>query len=75
MNTFMWEHPVTSEHVDKLKNWGYREIPCISKTLICGDTGNGAMADVNTIVEHIIEYFRFELIQKSVYLNKEKTVV
>jgi len=58
MNTFMWEHPVTSEHVAKIKSWGYREIPCISKTLMCGDTGNGAMAEVNTIVDHIVEYFR-----------------
>lgn len=58
MNTFMWEHPVSSEHVAKLKDWGYREIPCISKTLMCGDTGNGAMAEVDTIVSHIVEYFR-----------------
>jgi len=58
MNTFMWEHPVTSEHVAKLIDWGYQEIPCISKTLMCGDTGNGAMADVDTIVNKIVEYFR-----------------
>ncbi|KAG4065326.1 hypothetical protein HA402_012768 [Bradysia odoriphaga] len=58
MNTFMWEHPVTSEHVAKLSQWGYREIPCVSKTLMCGDTGNGAMAEVETIVCHIVEYFR-----------------
>jgi len=58
MNTFMWEHPVTSEHVAKLVDWGYREIPCISKTLMCGDTGNGAMAEVDTIVGRIVEYFQ-----------------
>lgn len=58
MNTFMWDHPVTGEHVAKLSQWGYREIPCVSKTLMCGDTGNGAMAEVETIVCHIVEYFR-----------------
>lgn len=58
MNTFMWEHPITSEHVAKLLQWGYREIPCITKTLMCGDTGNGAMANVDTIVSHIVEHCR-----------------
>lgn len=44
MNTHMWEHPVTAEHIAKLNAWGYIEVPCISKTLMCGDTGLGAMA-------------------------------
>lgn len=54
MNTKMWTHPITSEHVEKLKQWGYLEIPPISKTLMCGDTGTGAMAEVATIVEIIV---------------------
>ena len=37
--------------VDKLKSWGYKEISCITKTLMCGDTGIGAMAEVDTIVQ------------------------
>lgn len=40
MNTHMWEHPVTAVHVAALKNYGYTEVPCISKKLACGDTGN-----------------------------------
>lgn len=44
MNTFMWEHPITSQHIAILKSWGYHEISCISKRLMCGDTGMGAMA-------------------------------
>ncbi|XP_046680025.1 phosphopantothenoylcysteine decarboxylase-like [Homalodisca vitripennis] len=54
MNTRMWEHPITSGHVNLLKSWGYQEIPCISKTLMCGDTGTGAMAEVDTIVQTIL---------------------
>ncbi|XP_063983337.1 phosphopantothenoylcysteine decarboxylase [Diachasmimorpha longicaudata] len=50
MNTKMWEHPVTAPQVALLKSWGYREISCITKTLMCGDTGVGAMAEVDTIV-------------------------
>ncbi|XP_050684514.1 phosphopantothenoylcysteine decarboxylase isoform X2 [Leptidea sinapis] len=53
MNTRMWEHPVTSIQIGVLKGWGYEEIPPISKTLACGDTGVGAMAEVHTIVERI----------------------
>ncbi|ALC41039.1 Ppcdc [Drosophila busckii] len=51
MNTRMYDHPITREQIDKLISWGYKEIPCISKTLMCGDTGNGAMAEVCAIVE------------------------
>ncbi|CAH2048829.1 unnamed protein product, partial [Iphiclides podalirius] len=53
MNTRMWEHPVTSKHIQILKEWGHEEIPPIKKLLICGDTGVGAMAEVSTIVERI----------------------
>ncbi|KAH8254215.1 hypothetical protein KR032_008901 [Drosophila birchii] len=57
MNTRMYEHPITREQIDKLTSWGYKEIPCISKTLMCGDTGNGAMAEVPTIVEAVLKAF------------------
>ncbi|XP_058129862.1 phosphopantothenoylcysteine decarboxylase [Anopheles ziemanni] len=50
MNTRMWQHPITATQVETLKSWGHREIPCIAKTLMCGDTGPGAMAEVDTIV-------------------------
>ncbi|KAJ8722294.1 hypothetical protein PYW08_004696 [Mythimna loreyi] len=53
MNTRMWEHPITSQQVATLRSWGHVEIPPISKKLMCGDTGVGAMAEVPTIVETI----------------------
>ncbi|XP_014678218.1 PREDICTED: phosphopantothenoylcysteine decarboxylase-like isoform X1 [Priapulus caudatus] len=59
MNTFMWEHPITKFQIDKLTNWGFVEVPCIEKTLVCGDKGLGAMAEVNVIAEKI---------QKNMYL-------
>lgn len=55
MNTRMWEHPITAEHLVTLKSWGYQEIPCISKTLMCGDTGTGAMATPEAIHKQIIQ--------------------
>lgn len=36
--------------ISLLKSWGYKEVHCVSKTLMCGDTGMGAMAEVDTIV-------------------------
>ncbi|CAH3042976.1 unnamed protein product [Porites lobata] len=43
MNTFMWEHPITSSHVEQLVNIGYTHVPPIRKTLACGDTGNNSI--------------------------------
>ncbi|XP_055703421.1 phosphopantothenoylcysteine decarboxylase [Phlebotomus papatasi] len=56
MNTKMWQHPITAEQIAKLKQWGYHEVPCIEKTLMCGDTGPGAMAELDTIVQYIREH-------------------
>lgn len=53
MNTRMYQHPITANQIETLKAWGYKEIPSIEKKLMCGDTGIGAMADVDTIVQRI----------------------
>ncbi|XP_013001071.1 phosphopantothenoylcysteine decarboxylase isoform X1 [Cavia porcellus] len=57
MNTAMWEHPVTAQQVGQLKAFGYTEVPCVAKKLVCGDQGLGAMAEVETIVEKVKEVF------------------
>ncbi|XP_053209984.1 phosphopantothenoylcysteine decarboxylase-like [Panonychus citri] len=62
MNTHMWEHPVTSEAIDKLLSWGFTLIPVVAKKLACGDIGPGGMAEVDTIVMEIKS--RMELIKK-----------
>ncbi|KAL7878761.1 hypothetical protein AOLI_G00097350 [Acnodon oligacanthus] len=56
MNTAMWQHPITAQQVATLQSFGYVEIPCIAKKLVCGDEGKGAMAEVSTIVETIQRY-------------------
>ncbi|XP_029379709.1 phosphopantothenoylcysteine decarboxylase isoform X2 [Echeneis naucrates] len=58
MNTAMWQHPITAKQVSSLKEFGYMEIPCIAKTLVCGDEGKGAMAEVSTIVSVIKQYLQ-----------------
>ncbi|KAL2790856.1 phosphopantothenoylcysteine decarboxylase isoform d [Daubentonia madagascariensis] len=57
MNTAMWEHPITVQQVGQLKAFGYVEIPCVAKKLVCGDQGLGAMAEVGTIVDKVKEVF------------------
>ncbi|KAK2858230.1 hypothetical protein Q7C36_006149 [Tachysurus vachellii] len=56
MNTAMWQHPITAQQVATLQGFGYVEIPCIYKKLVCGDEGKGAMAEVSTIVDAIRKY-------------------
>jgi len=55
MNTQMWNHPVTKNQVDILVSWGYNVISPIVKTLMCGDHGIGAMAEIETIIKQILE--------------------
>ncbi|TSX16995.1 Phosphopantothenoylcysteine decarboxylase [Bagarius yarrelli] len=58
MNTAMWQHPITAQQVATLQGFGYVEIPCISKKLVCGDEGKGAMAEVSTIVCAVKQYLQ-----------------
>ncbi|KAI9189479.1 hypothetical protein H9P43_000912 [Blastocladiella emersonii ATCC 22665] len=54
MNTAMWEHPATADHLATLQRWGYRVIDPISKKLACGDIGTGAMAEPATIAATVL---------------------
>ena len=60
MNTFMFEHPVTEPQIQQLKKWGYIEIPCIEKVLMCNDKGKGAMAEPASIVEQILSVVKID---------------
>ncbi|KAE8617445.1 hypothetical protein XENTR_v10009074 [Xenopus tropicalis] len=58
MNTAMWSHPITEQQISHLHSFGYTEIPCIAKKLVCGDEGLGAMAEVSTILEKVKEVLK-----------------
>lgn len=49
MNTMMWEHPITREHLAKLESWGVRVVLPVAKELACADVGMGAQASAETI--------------------------
>jgi len=55
MNTEMWCHPITKEHLSKLKEW-YPHLTVfepVSKILACRDEGLGAMASIDAIMKGI----------------------
>ncbi|GAA0085442.1 bifunctional phosphopantothenoylcysteine decarboxylase/phosphopantothenate--cysteine ligase CoaBC [Clostridium sp. CTA-7] len=55
MNTNMYENPIVQDNIEKLKKYGYEFIEPASGRLACGDLGKGKLADVNTIVERVLE--------------------
>ncbi len=55
MNTNMYQNPIVQNNISKLKGFGYKFIEPASGRLACGDIGIGKLADVNTIVERVIE--------------------
>jgi phosphopantothenoylcysteine synthetase/decarboxylase len=58
MNTLMYEHPLTEEHLALLSRRGVSVIPCIEKKLACGDVGKGALAEVPTIVAAVLDHWQ-----------------
>lgn len=56
MNTFMWDHPVTTRHLRQVEEdfAGLTVVHPTEKTLACGDTGIGAMAELNEIVRAVV---------------------
>lgn len=55
MNTKMYDNPITQNNLNLLKTYGYQVIPPREALLACGDLGRGALADLDTILEHIKE--------------------
>lgn len=59
MNTKMYENPLTQRNLSILKEVGYEEIEPRSSLLACGDLGRGALAELDTIIEHIEKRLQF----------------
>jgi len=52
MNTFMWDHPFTQQHLGVLLRLPNTHVlNPQSKKLACGDIGTGGLAAVSAIVE------------------------
>lgn len=58
MNTFMYEHPLTSEHLRTVQEVvRYQVVGPIGKGLACGDVGLGAMTEWRDIVQIVVDKF------------------
>ena len=58
MNTFMYEHPLTAQHIRTVRDViGYNVVGPVSKSLACGDVGVGAMVEWGDIVASVVEKF------------------
>ena len=53
MNTNMYENPIVSDNIEKLRKYGYEIIEPASGHLACGDSGKGKLPSPETLVEHI----------------------
>jgi len=60
MNTNMWNHPITKEHIDKLCSWGVTIIEPQSKTLACNTEGIGALAEIDKIGDVLDDKLRWK---------------
>ncbi|KAF5382493.1 hypothetical protein D9615_003041 [Tricholomella constricta] len=58
MNTLMYEHPLTAEHMRIVRDVvRYNIVGPIGKHLACGDVGVGAMTEWRDIVKIVVELF------------------
>jgi len=60
MNTLMWEHPITLQHVLTLKDWDVQFVGPVSKMLACNDEGMGAMAQIDDIAKALKDTLRWQ---------------
>ena len=67
----MYENKIVQNNISKLKDFGYKFIEPASGRLACGDVGIGKLADVNTIVERVLE----ELEEKEQDLLGKKVLI
>ena len=67
MNTHMWQHPITLIHLNLVREWSksyYKNLIImdpISKQLMCGDVGTGAMASTSDIAQGVSIKFLFNI--------------
>ena len=65
MNTLMYEHPLTAEHLRIVKEiLNYQVVGPISKALACGYIGIGAMSEWTDVVDAVVQRFNLKKSRK-----------
>lgn len=59
MNTRMYENPVTTDNIEKLRNYGWVVIEPDSGRLACGDTGKGKLPSPERLLEAVLRETAF----------------
>lgn len=60
MNTHMWNHPVTTEHMVKMIDWGYTIVKPQTKMLACKAYGQGALANIGDISQIVADELQWQ---------------
>ena len=60
MNTNMYNNPIVQDNIARLKGFGYEFVEPVVGMLANGDTGNGRMADEETLLAYILRELAFE---------------
>ena len=55
MNTNMYNNPIVQDNIAKLKRFGYEFVEPVVGMLANGDTGNGKMADEETLLSYVLK--------------------
>lgn len=55
MNPGMWKHPAVRANIDRLKSWGVKFIEPAKGEVVCGDEGEGKLADIETIYRTAVD--------------------
>lgn len=55
MNPNMYSHPAVKRNMDLLKSWGVRFIEPATGTAVCGDEGQGKLADIDAIFKAAVD--------------------
>jgi phosphopantothenoylcysteine decarboxylase / phosphopantothenate---cysteine ligase len=72
MDEDMWRHPSTKNNLLKIESFGNKIIPVAHGELASGLIGEGRMAEPNSIVQHLIDYF--ELTRNQTLAGKKALV-
>lgn len=60
MNTNMYNNPIVQDNIARLKGFGYEFVEPVVGMLANGDTGNGKMADEETLLSYILKELAYE---------------
>jgi len=60
MNSVMYSNLITTKQIKEMYHRGCIICDPVEKTLACGDTGIGAMANISTIIENVKAYSNYD---------------